>query len=92
MTVLSLPTWPPSPKIIKDSGGDIRDPGPVLDLGAREFEDNHILALASAACADIIASNDTDLTQLSPWQGRPIIRPLDFVARYINAPRPRGHG
>jgi len=75
-----------------DSGGDIRDPGSVLDLGARDFEDNHILVLASAVDADIIVSDDTDLTQLSPWQGRPIIRPRDFVTRYVNAPRPRGLG
>jgi len=59
-------------------------------LRPSDFEGNHILALASAVDADIIVSDDTDLTQLSPWQGRPIIRPRDFVARYVNAPRARG--
>jgi len=76
-------------EVITDSGGAVVDPGPVLDLGSRDFEDNHILALAVAVEADIIVSDDTDLTQLSPWRGRPIIRPRDFVRRFVNAPRQR---
>jgi len=73
--------------VINESGGSVLDPGRVLDLGSRDFEDNHILALALAVDADIIVSDDTDLTQLSPWLGRPIIRPRDFVRRFVNAPR-----
>ena len=74
-------------EVITESGGDVHDPGPVLDLGSRDFEDNHILALALVVDADIIVSDDTDLTHLSPWQGRPILRPRDFVGRYLNSPR-----
>ena len=74
-------------EIIADSGGDVLDPGPVRDLGAPDFEDNHILALALAVDADIIVSDDADLTQLSPWRGRPIIRPRDFVHRHITHQR-----
>jgi len=81
--------WRAMADIIADSGGDVRDTGPVLDLGSRDFEDNHLLALALAVDADMIVSDDANLTQLSPWQGRPIIRPRDFVARFVNAPRPR---
>ena len=74
-------------EILVDSGGHVLDPGEVLDLGLGDFEDNHILALALAVDADIIVSDDTDLTHLSPWRGRPIIRPRDFVRRFVNAPR-----
>lgn len=74
-------------EILADSGGDVRDPGQVLDLGSSGHEDNHILALAVAVDADLIVSDDTDLTPLSPWRGRPIIRPREFVRRFVNASR-----
>jgi predicted nucleic acid-binding protein len=74
-------------EIITDSGGDIRDPGPVLDLGSPDHEDNHILALALAVDADLIVSDDTDLTTLSPWHGRPIIRPHQLVRRFVSGRR-----
>ena len=74
-------------EIITESGGDVREPGQVLEPGARDLEDNHILALALAVDADIIVSDDTDLTVLSPWLGRPIVRPREFVRRYL-----RGRG
>jgi len=69
-------------QIVADSGGAVCDPGPVMDHGVSDFEDNHILALALAVDADLIVSDDTDLTQLSPWLGRRILRPRDFVYRY----------
>ncbi len=74
-------------EIITESGGDIRDPGEVLDLGSRDFEDNHILALAAAVDAHLIVSDDADLTTLSPWRGRPIIRPHEFVRLYVTSSR-----
>ncbi len=72
-------------EVITDSGGDVRDPGPVRDLGSPDHEDNHILALALAVDADLIVSDDADLTTLSPWRGRPIIRPHQFVRRFVSA-------
>ncbi|MCL2454744.1 MAG: hypothetical protein FWD18_05510 [Micrococcales bacterium] len=74
-------------EVITDSGGDVRDPGPVLDLGSPDHEDNHILALALAVDADLVVSDDTDLTTLSPWRGRPIIRPHEFVRRFVDSLR-----
>ncbi len=74
-------------EIIFDSGGGVRDPGPVRDLGSPDHEDNHILALALAVDADLIVSDDTDLTALSPWRGRPIIRPHQFVRRFVSVRR-----
>ena len=49
-------------------------------------EDDNILALALDADAEIIVSNDTDLTSMSPWRGRPIMTPREFVQR-INVVR-----
>jgi hypothetical protein len=72
-------------EVITDSGGDVRDPGPVLDLGSPDYEDNHILALALAVDADLVVSDDADLTRLSPWHGRPIIRPYQFVQRFVRS-------
>lgn len=43
----------------------------------------NILALALAVDADIIVSDDAGLTVLSPWLGRPIVRPREFVRRYL---------
>ena len=51
-------------------------------------EDDHILALALDARAEIIVSNDTDLTSMSPWRGIPIMTPREFVQR-INVVRAR---
>jgi hypothetical protein len=34
-------------------------------------------------------SDDTDLTAMSPWNGRLILRPRDFVARVVQALRRR---
>jgi len=70
-------------EIIADSNGGVCDPGPVRDLGSPDHEDNHILALALAVDADLVVSDDTDLTTLSPWLGRPIIRPRQFVQRFV---------
>lgn len=77
----------PIAEIIADSGGDIRDPGPVLEPGSPDYEDNHILALALAADADLIVSGDIHLTSLSPWQGRPIITARAFVRRFVSQRR-----
>jgi len=76
-------------EIITDSSGEVRDPGEVPDFGISDFEDNHILALALAVDADVIVSDDADLTQLSPWRGRPIIRPREFVHRFVTTWRNR---
>lgn len=47
----------------------------------RDDEDRHILALAADVNADMIVSEDTDPTSMSPWQGRPIIRSRQFADR-----------
>lgn len=71
------------------SGGGVVDPvSSVDDCG--DWEDNRILELALDAPADIIVSDDGDLTSMSPWRGRPIVRPGEFVKRVDVMRRSRG--
>ena len=75
--------------IIEDTGGGIVEP-PRAVFDVADFEDNPIMDLAVATDAVLVVSNDTDLTSISPWQGRiPILRPRDFVARMIPSRRGR---
>ena len=54
---------------------------------AVDHEDNRILELALAANADLIVSDDADLTGLSPWRGIPVVRPAEFTGRVDAARR-----
>lgn len=61
------------------SGGGVLDP--AQNVGdCPDWEENRILDLAAAAGALLIVSEDTDLTAMSPWRGRPIITPDKFAA------------
>jgi len=62
------------------SGGAILDPDARVS-DASDDEDNRILELALACDADLIVSDDAHLTELSPWRGRPVLRPAEFTAR-----------
>ena len=70
------------------SGGGIADP-PQTVGDCRDWEDNRILDLAAAVGAFLIVSADTDRTSMSPWRGRPIIEPSQFVSLVDGARRPR---
>lgn len=76
--------------LIKDlvamSGGDNLKPE-VDVFDCDDWEDNHILSLAKAVDAEIIVSNDYDLTQLSPWRNRPIVPADRFAMRALDARR-----
>ena len=75
-------------EIVDASGGSIVDPAvPVSDCA--DYEDNGILELALASSADLIVSDDTDLTSLSPWRGIPVLRPREFTGR-VDAARRAG--
>ena len=76
-------------EIVEISGGAVVDPLP-LDRSVRDHEDNRILDLVLAVDADILVSDDSDLTSLSPWNGRPILRPHEFVNRVLQSRRIRG--
>lgn len=66
-------------------GGAIEPAGRVTDCA--DHEDNRILELALAADADLIVSDDVDLTSMSPWRGIPILRPREFASRVDAARR-----
>jgi len=73
-------------EIADASGGGVAQPA-VTVSDATDFEDNRVLELALAADADLIVSEDTDLTSLSPWRGIPILRPREFASRVDAARR-----
>lgn len=52
----------------------------AVDPPCRDPEDNKFLALALAADADAVVSNDEDLLVLHPWRGIPILTPAEFLA------------
>jgi predicted nucleic acid-binding protein len=66
-------------EIADASGGGLVDP-PQSVGDCPDWEDNRILDLADTVGAFLIVSNDTDLTAMSPWRGRPIISPDRFAA------------
>lgn len=73
----------------KASGGGLLEvETSVTECG--DPEDDNILALALDADAEIIVSNDTDLTSMSPWRGRAIMTPREFVQR-IHVVRTKRH-
>ena len=47
----------------------------------RDAADNKFLEAALAGEADCIVSGDGDLLSLTPFQGLPILRPAEFLAR-----------
>jgi predicted nucleic acid-binding protein len=72
--------------IVEMSGGAVLDP-PQQDHGIGDHEDNLILDLMLAADADVLVTDDTDLTVLNPWNGRVILRPYEFVNRWLQSAR-----
>lgn len=76
-------------ELVEASGGATIDP-PRRCFDVEDYEDNLIVDLSLACDATLIVSDDTDLTDLSPWHSRmPIIRPHVFVDRMIQARRGR---
>lgn len=73
-------------EISEASGGDVLEPA-VAVSDAADHEDNRILELALAGNADLIVSDDSDLTSLSPWRGIPILTPREFAGRVDAARR-----
>jgi putative PIN family toxin of toxin-antitoxin system len=70
------------------SGGAIVDP-PRNVHEVNDFEDNLILDLVVDVDALILVTDDTDLTELNPWNGRLLIRPRTFVERAVRSRQAR---
>ena len=45
----------------------------------RDPKDNQFLSLMLASGADVLVSSDADLRSLHPWQGIPVLSPLEFL-------------
>jgi predicted nucleic acid-binding protein len=67
-------------EIAEASNGGVVVPG-VAVSDCPDHEDNRILECALASGADLIVSEDEDLTSMSPWRGIPIVRPREFASR-----------
>ena len=74
--------------VIEFSGGSVIEPT-ERDWGISDFEDNKLLDLLVAADADVLVSDDAELTGLNPWNGRLIMRPHEFVNRVLQNRRAR---
>jgi uncharacterized protein len=60
------------------SRGDIVEPTTVVTV-SRDPDDDHILACATEAHADVIVSGDNDLVELANFQGISILTPRQFL-------------
>ena len=59
---------------------EVIEPPPLSQPVCRDPDDDHVLALALAANADVIVSGDNDLLSLGNFEGIPIIGPAKAVA------------
>lgn len=75
-------------EIAEASGGGVIEPT-VRVSDCADHEDNRILELALACEADLIVSQDADLTTMSPWRGIAVITPREFASRVDAARRAR---
>jgi putative PIN family toxin of toxin-antitoxin system len=71
-------------EIVHQSGGSIIEPARHSSEN-RDFEDNLILDLAVAVDALVVVTNDADLLEMNPSNGRLFLTPKDFVTRVVRA-------
>lgn len=58
-------------------------PPVVPRVVAKDPDDDHVLACAIVAAADLIVSGDRDLLELRSYEGIPILKPADALARIL---------
>lgn len=56
-------------------------PEPIAPVVLRDPDDDHVLACALAAQADLIVSGDSDLLNLKSYQRIPIVNPVEALKR-----------
>ena len=56
-------------------------PAPIAPVVLRDPDDDHVVACALAAKADLIVSGDRDLLELKAYQGIPILTAVEALAR-----------
>lgn len=69
-------------EIVHFSGGAIVEPLRQIN-DVVDFEDNLILDLVKSVDALILVTSDRDLLTLNPWRHRLVLRPADFVAKFL---------
>ena len=74
--------------IVAESGGQVINPSRTV-FEVDDYEDNLVLDLVVATDSLILVTDDTDLTELNPWNGRLVLRPRDFVDRVVQSRRGR---
>jgi putative PIN family toxin of toxin-antitoxin system len=68
-------------RVADHSGGGVIDEVPRTVHECRDHEDNLVLDLAAEVGAMLVVSNDTDLLEMSPWRGTPILTPATFASK-----------
>lgn len=63
-------------------------PAPITPVILADPDDDHVLACALAAQADLIVSGDADLLNLKTYQGIPIITPAEAMTRLPQRAQP----
>lgn len=58
---------------------ELTDPPPLAQPVCRDPDDDAVLALATAALADVIVSGDDDLLSLVSFEGIPILNPAQAL-------------
>ena len=67
-------------EIADASGGGLVTPAETV-ADCRDHEDDRILECAAASGSVLIVSDDSDLLEMSPWRGIPVLTATQFVAR-----------
>ena len=67
--------------VLETEGSVVLPPRTVFDL--KDHEDNYILDLVKAVDAKILITRDNELLDQSPWNGRLIIHPAEFVKQHL---------
>jgi putative PIN family toxin of toxin-antitoxin system len=62
---------------------ELIEPAPLASPVCRDSADDHVLAVALAANADVIVSGDDDLLVLGSFAGIPIVTPAAAVKRLM---------
>jgi predicted nucleic acid-binding protein len=62
---------------------ELIDPPPLERPVCRDSTDDHVLALALSANADMVVSGDDDLLVLRSFTNIPIVTPADAVKRLV---------
>lgn len=71
-------------ELVLDTNGSVVEP-PRKVFQLKDHEDNYILDLVKAVDAKILITRDNELLEQSPWNGRLILHPAEFVKRHIQS-------